>query len=225
LLKELNSRRDEGQLSVLLFGVVVKKKALALTLMMFLLSSAVAIKMVSLAEANPDWAYTGANWKYVTTITGTSDQKTTVLVPNQAHLSISGNCTTGSGESLFGIFFGSGGYEHPYSSVGLHSVGFTSFSSSRGPANVSLVIQTKNVLSYTLEVEYDAAAPLTRSTPSLAPSTSPSPSPSSLPTASPSSLNQEEKTESLPTTLFIASIVSVAVVGLGLLLYFKKHKQ
>ncbi len=48
---------------------------------------------------------------------------------------------------------------------------------------------------------------------------SPSPPPSQEPTSTP-----EPQTESFPTTLIIASAASVAVVGIGLLLYFKKRR-
>jgi hypothetical protein len=69
----------------LLYGAVMKKTVLALTLIMTLFSAALCTQIIGLAEANPDWNYTGADWRLVATITGTGDQETTVFVPNQAH--------------------------------------------------------------------------------------------------------------------------------------------
>ena len=51
--------------------------------------------------------------------------------------------------------------------------------------------------------------------------TSPTPSPSPEPTQT----QEPQQTETFPTTLVIASIASVAVIGVGLLVYFKKHKR
>jgi hypothetical protein len=52
---------------------------------------------------------------------------------------------------------------------------------------------------------------------------SPSSSPTPSPTATPSPLLKQ--TEPFPTTLVIAPIASVAVIGIGLLFYFKKRKR
>jgi N-acetylneuraminic acid mutarotase len=68
--------------------------------------------------------------------------------------------------------------------------------------------------------------------PSPSPSTSPTPSPSSTPTPTLSPSPSEQPTETpesqpkpFPTTLLIAAAVSVSVVFLGLLVYFKKRKH
>jgi hypothetical protein len=64
----------------------MSKKALVAVFMFLLLA------LVGLCYANPDWPYYGADWKYVTTVTGAYSQTTEVLVPNQAHWRIAGNC-------------------------------------------------------------------------------------------------------------------------------------
>jgi hypothetical protein len=200
--------------------LIVKRTALALTLILWLFSVAVDIGMISWVEANPNWAYTGADWKYVTTITGTGDQKTTILVPNQAHLSVSGTCATGSGSARFGIYFGGGGSNYQYSSAGLHSAGFTTFSSRRGPANLSLVIRTLHVLNYTVVVEYDAAAPTTTST---SPSPTPSPSPSPLPSITTSP--EPQQSELFPTAYSMGIVAAIVLVLLGSIIYVLKRKN
>jgi hypothetical protein len=54
------------------------------------------------------------------------------------------------------------------------------------------------------------------STPTATPNTSPSPSTEPTPNSN---------SEPFPTTLVVASVVSVAVIGIGLLVYFKKRKR
>jgi hypothetical protein len=72
----------------------MKKTALALTLILTLFTAAFCTQIISLADANPDWNYTGADWKHVATITGTGDQETPIIIPNQAHTRFYGNCTS-----------------------------------------------------------------------------------------------------------------------------------
>ena len=203
----------------------MKKTVLALTFILTLFSAVFCTQVISLVEANPDWNYTGADWKHVATITGTGDQEITVFVPNQAHTQIYGNCTSGSGTAQLGVYDDFGGSVYNYTSGGFHNFqGGTSFSSRRGPANVSVVIRTLNILNYTLVVEYDAAAPTTSTTPtpfplpSLSTSQAPSPSPSQEQT------DATLSSEPFPTTLVAtASGVSATLVCLGLVVYFKKR--
>jgi hypothetical protein len=68
--------------------------------------------------------------------------------------------------------------------------------------------------------------------PSPSPTTSPTPSPSITPTPTPSPSPSEQPTETpepqpkpFPTTLLIAIVVPVAIVCVGLLVYFKKRKH
>jgi hypothetical protein len=213
----------------LFYGAVMKKTVLALTLILTLFSAALCTQLISLGDANPDWNYTGADWRYVTTITGTGDQETTVFVPNQAHTQIYGNCTSGSGTAQLGVFDDFGGSVYNYTSGGFHNFqGGTSFSSRRGPANVSVVIRTLNILNYTLVVEYDAAAPTTSTTPtpfplpSLSPSQSPFPSPSQEPTPTPYTEPQRKNQE---VTAGVAFATAVFAAGLGLLFYLIKRKD
>jgi hypothetical protein len=60
----------------------MNKTALALTFIPTLFSAVFCTQVISLAVANPDWSYTGADWRHVATITGTGDQETTVFVLN-----------------------------------------------------------------------------------------------------------------------------------------------
>ena len=132
----------------------MKRTTLALTLILAVLFTVLAgTQMVSLSEANPDWAYNGADWRYVTTITGTSSQTVDVLVPNLAHWLVDGYCLTEGDNSQIAINTNTGGTTHKITRSGTHSVGFSSFSSNRGPANVHFVIRTTNVLNYTLIVK------------------------------------------------------------------------
>ena len=206
-----------------------KRNTLALTLILTLLSAALCAKVISLVDANPDWNYTGADWRHVATITGTGDQETTILIPNQAHYNVHGTCISGSGTAQLGVFFGGGGSVRNYTSAGLHAAGmFETFSSGRGPANYSLVIRTLNILNYTLIVEYDAAAPTTASTsqtpfplPSPSPSQPPSPSPSEEPTSTPYNETQQKGQEIIAGVAFATAVFAA---GLGLLIYLIKRK-
>jgi hypothetical protein len=210
------------------------KTALALTFILTLFTAAFCTQIISLAEANPDWAYTGADWRHVGTVTGTGDQETTIIVPNQAHYQFYGNCTSGSGTAQLGVYFGGGGSVYNYTSAGFHRYpGGAVFSSGRGLANYSLVVRTLNILSYTLVVEYDAAAPTTTSTshtPFPLPSPSPTPSPSPSPTASPSPsqeptstpYNEQQREQEIIVGVTFAAAVFAA--GLGLLIYLIKRK-
>jgi hypothetical protein len=207
----------------------MKRNALVLTLILTLFTAAFCTQIISLAEANPDWVYTGADWRHVATITGTGDQETTIIVPNQAHYHFYGNCTSGSGTAQLGVYFGGGGSVYNYTSAGFHRYpGGAVFSSGRGPANFSLVVRTTNILNYTVVVEYDAAAPTTASTshtpfpfPSPSPSQEPSPSPLQEPTSTPYNETQQRGQEIIAGVAF-ASVVFAA--GLGLLIYLIKRK-
>src|SRR4030042_1185565 len=188
----------------------MNRKALAAAFVLILLSA-----VVGLCYANPDWPYYGADWKYVTSITGTSSQTTDVLVPNQAHWRVTGNCTTAASAKVE-LSMGGGGTSKNMKSSGLHSVGLEEFSSGRGPATFSLKIVTQNVYSYTLVVEYDANAPTAGTTPPPSPSPSPSQSPSP----------QETEPEPFPATWLIAAIASIAVGGTAFTLYyFTKNRK
>jgi N-acetylneuraminic acid mutarotase len=67
--------------------------------------------------------------------------------------------------------------------------------------------------------------------PSPSPTTSPTPSPSSTPTPTPSPPSSEQPTEMpsqpkpFPTTWVVAVAVSLTVIGVGLLIYFRKRKR
>ena len=206
----------------------MKRTALTLTLMLTLFSAAFCTQVISLAEANPDWPYTGADWRHVASITGTGDQKTTVFVPSQAHTRVYGNCTSGSGTAQFGVFDDFGGSERNYSSAGFHNYpGATSFSSRRGPANVSVVIRTTNILNYIVVLEYDAAAPTTTSTspiPTQEPSPSPSQAPSSSPLQEPTSTPYTEPQQRGQVIAGVVFASAVFAAGLGLLIYLIKRK-
>jgi hypothetical protein len=205
----------------LLYGAVMTKTALALTFILTLFTAAFCTQIINLAEANPDWAYTGADWRHVATITGTGDQKTTIFVPSQAHTRVYGNCTSGSGTAQFGVFDDFGGSVRNYTSAGFHDFsGTTSFSSRRGPANVSVVIRTTNILNYTVVLEYNAAAPTTTST-SPNPTQAPSPSPSQEPTSTPYTEPQQRGQEIIAGVAFASAVFAA---GLGLLIYLIKRK-
>jgi len=201
----------------------MKRPAFTLTLILALFSTAFCTQIVSLAEANPDWTYTGADWRHVATITGTGNQETTVFVPSQAHTRVYGNCTSGSGTAQFGVYDDFGGSVYNYSLAGFHNFpGATSFSSRRGSANVSVVIRTLNILNYTLVVEYDAAAPTTTTTPtSPIPTQAPSPSPSQEPTSTPYTEPQQKGQEVIAGVAFASAVFAA---GLGLLIYLIKRK-
>jgi hypothetical protein len=198
------------------------KTALALTFILTLFTAAFCTQIINLAEANPDWAYTGADWRHVATITGTGDQKTTIFVPSQAHTRVYGNCTSGSGTAQFGVFDDFGGSVRNYTSAGFHDFsGTTSFSSRRGPANVSVVIRTTNILSYTVVLEYNAAAPTTTST-SPNPTQAPSPSPSQEPTSTPYTEPQQRGQEIIASVAFASAVFAA---GLGFLIYLSKENK
>jgi parallel beta-helix repeat protein len=59
--------------------------------------------------------------------------------------------------------------------------------------------------------------------PLMAPMGVPNPSPSPSPSSSPQETEPQPETEPFPTTLVIASVASAAVIGIGLLVYFKKR--
>jgi nitrous oxidase accessory protein len=61
--------------------------------------------------------------------------------------------------------------------------------------------------------------------PSPSPSPNPSPTPSTTASPSPSPSTTPLPTEPFPTTLVAASVTTVVVLGVGLLLYFKKRKH
>jgi len=56
------------------------------------------------------------------------------------------------------------------------------------------------------------------------PSPLPTPSPSPIPSQEPTSTPETKQIEPFPTTLVVASVITVAVVGVGLLVHFKKRK-
>jgi nitrous oxidase accessory protein NosD len=68
-------------------------------------------------------------------------------------------------------------------------------------------------------------APSPSPSPTPTPSPSPSPSPTPSPSPSPSPTATPSNPEPFPTALVIAPIASVAVIGVGLLVYFKKRKR
>jgi len=59
-------------------------------------------------------------------------------------------------------------------------------------------------------------------TPSIGPTPTPSPSQSPTPSISPS---PSPEPEPFPTTLAVASIAAIAIIGVGILAYFKKYRK
>jgi parallel beta-helix repeat protein len=105
---------------------------------------------------------------------------------------------------------------------------------SSGIGDTPYVINANNTDNYPLmapvdvpRLTIDFPPPIFTPTPTLAPTPTPTPTPTSKSTPSPS-LPQETESpsepEPFPTTLVIASIITVAVVGIGLLVYFKKRR-
>jgi hypothetical protein len=69
--------------------------------------------------------------------------------------------------------------------------------------------------------------PTTSPTPTPTPTPTATPAPASTPTPSqePTSTPKPQQPEPFPTTLVITSVITVAVVGIGLLVYFKKRSH
>ena len=102
-----------------------------------------------------------------------------------------------------------------------------------GVGNTPYVIDANNVDNYPLMREASIKPPYTiLEFPSPSPTTNPTPPPSNTPTLSPSPSPSERPTKTtepkpnpFPTTLVITSVASAAVIGIGLLVYFKKRKH
>jgi parallel beta-helix repeat protein len=102
-----------------------------------------------------------------------------------------------------------------------------------GVGNTPYVIDANNVDNYPLMREVSIKPPYTiLEFPSPSPTTNPTPPPSNTPTLSPSPSPSERPTKTtepkpnpFPTTLVITSVASAAVIGIGLLAYFKKSKH
>jgi len=110
-----------------------------------------------------------------------------------------------------------------------------------GVGDTPYVIRANNTDNYPLmaavnipKVTIDFPAPIYTATPTPAPTptptSTPTPTPNLTPTPSPSSTPQETVThpqlEPFPTTLVaVVSITSITVVGIGLLVFFKKRKH
>jgi parallel beta-helix repeat protein len=99
-----------------------------------------------------------------------------------------------------------------------------------GVGNTPYVIDANNVDEYPLIREASIKPPYAiLDFPSPSPTTSPTPPSSNTPTPSPSPSPSEQPTKTtepqpnLPTTLVIASVASAAVIGIGLLVYFRKR--
>jgi N-acetylneuraminic acid mutarotase len=83
-----------------------------------------------------------------------------------------------------------------------------------GGTTLNYGVITASVEQYT-PIGYEASASSSLPTPSL------SPTPSQKPTSTP----ETDQTEPFPTTLVAASVITVFVIGIGLFVYFKKHKR
>ena len=197
----------------------MKRTASALTLILAIIVSTIAgAKLVNWAGANP-YPYTNCDSSFVTVSVLAPENKT--YDTNSIQVTITAGAFPGVwyvGYSVDGEPFIEVAPGHPLGHTFNESVQLNQLS--EGSHNIvaqatAMANNPEGKVTAYFQVYFTITKTLGPQSPS------PSPTPTSTPTTSPA-LHQ---TELFPTTSVIATIASLTVIGVGLLVYFKKRKQ
>ena len=130
---------------------------------------------------------TTPEWVHLTTITGNSSQIVDIFTPNLSHWRATGGVVSYPGDSLLKIAYGNQyTMDKPFGYTKNHNwwIGLEHTNASeQGQGNIQLEITASNILSYTLNVEYDSS---NKEITSISPSYDPSSTASTLTSPSPS---------------------------------------